>query len=48
MEDYKKQLVEEKKLNTLISLKAKNLNTYTNGRLIVNNETKDFKVEWSK
>ena len=48
MEDYKKQLSEEKKLNTLISLQAENVNTCTKGKLVVNNETKDFKVEWSK
>ena len=48
MEYYKKQLSEEKKLNTLTSLQAKNVNTYTKGKLVVNNETKDFRVEWSK
>lgn len=47
MEDYKKQLVEEKKRNLIASLEAEKVNLSTKVEIIINKETNEWKIEWS-
>ena len=47
MEDYKKQLEEEKKQNLIVSLEAEKVNFSTKGKIIINKETNEWKIEWS-